>query len=209
MHHNFSHNNQSGFTILELMIATMVFSTILLLCTFGIIQIGNTYYRGGALVRTQNANRKVIDALTSAIQYGGSGIVPTKPVGDSLVTIPVSTTVADRHVVCIGNLRIRFQATKYVGSASDDWSILVDDQGASNCNADLARGSGKELLGKGMRITELDIKRSTDSNYSIKLAIAYGTNDLIDSSTGLCKPGAGNQFCATSVFETTVQRRVQ
>ncbi len=202
-----THRSQSGFTILELLIASMIFSTILLLCTYGIIQIGNTYYRGGALVRTQNANRKAVDSLSSAIQYGGNDIVPAVPSG-SVAEILVGATTTDVKTVCVGNLRLRFKTNKYVGQGEEDWAILSDQEGATCTVGSTLRGDGKELLGQGMRITELKITKLS-SNYSIKLAIAFGSNDLIDNDTGLCKSGAGSQFCATSVFETTVQRRVQ
>ena len=60
--------DQSGFTLLELMIATTIFSVILLLCTVGLIQIGKTYYKGSAIVRTQNVARDITDNITQAIQ---------------------------------------------------------------------------------------------------------------------------------------------
>jgi len=37
---------QSGFTLVELMIATMVFSVILLVITYGVVRFTNSYYKG-------------------------------------------------------------------------------------------------------------------------------------------------------------------
>jgi prepilin-type N-terminal cleavage/methylation domain-containing protein len=39
-------SNRSGFTIIELMIATAVFSVVLLLCATALVTIGNMYRRG-------------------------------------------------------------------------------------------------------------------------------------------------------------------
>ena len=198
MHRNHHARSQKGFTILELMIASLVFSTILLLLTYGIIQIGNTYYRGGALVRTQNANRKAIDAISSAIQYGGSDIRPASGV----IYDSASATTGQ---LCIGNRHFRFKANSQVAAADTAWAIVSDDTGTA-CAASANRGASTELLGEGMRITKLVIT-NTDNNYKIELSIAFGDSDLL-TGDGLCKSGPGSQFCATSSFETTVQRRL-
>lgn len=198
MHRNHHARSQKGFTILELMIASLVFSTILLLLTYGIIQIGNTYYRGGALVRTQNANRKAIDAISSAIQYGGSDIRPASGV-------IYDSTSATTGQLCIGNRHFRFQANTQVAAADTAWAIVSDDTGIVCDGSSANRGTSTELLGEGMRITKLVIT-NTDNNYKIELSIAFGDSDLL--TNGLCKSGPGSQFCATSSFETTVQRRL-
>src|SRR5687768_12937296 len=59
----------SGFTIIELMIATVVFSTILLIITGGIVQIGKAYYKGVISARTQNTTRQLTDEVTRNLQF--------------------------------------------------------------------------------------------------------------------------------------------
>jgi prepilin-type N-terminal cleavage/methylation domain-containing protein len=190
--------NQKGFTLIELMIATTVFSVILLLCTYGLIQIGNTFYKGRTAAMTQNTARSVMDSITQAIQYGGKDVTPA------------TTTVVDAGVAsaafCTGNNRYRYQRDFQVGRDSGRGALIVDDQ-VAGCVNDSSRGSNaKELLGHNMRITNFSITRNGTS-YKIDLVIVYGDNDVLVGDK--CKTGAGSQFCAVSGLSTTVQRRIK
>lgn len=70
-----------GFTLTELMIATTIFSTILLLLTLGLLNIGKNYYKSRNTVRTQEVARRVLDEISSSIQFGDK--VPT-PIQDDI-----------------------------------------------------------------------------------------------------------------------------
>lgn len=188
---------EQGFTLIELLISSAVFSVILLLCTYGLIQIGNTFYKGRTVTNTQNAARSVMDNVSQAIQYGGRDVRPSPQV--------VDTNTKDKGAFCTGKVRYRYQKNQVKDTASA-WGLIVDDQGAT-CNEDANKGNAKELLGQNMRITELVIRQVGD-NYTINLSIAYGDDDLLDANNK-CKVGAGNQFCATATLSTTVQRRIQ
>ena len=58
-HHLSYFSGQKGFTVLELMIATTVFSVMLLLTTTGMIQIGKVYYKGLVTAKTQDTVRSI------------------------------------------------------------------------------------------------------------------------------------------------------
>src|SRR5689334_15673116 len=60
--------SQSGFTIVELLIATAVFSLVLLVVTAGIIRMGQAYYKGITMSRIQETTRTVSQEVTSSIQ---------------------------------------------------------------------------------------------------------------------------------------------
>jgi prepilin-type N-terminal cleavage/methylation domain-containing protein len=64
----------SGFTIVELMISTLVFSVILLVVTFGIVHFTNSYYRGINGSTTQDTARTIVDSVTQAIQFSSGTI---------------------------------------------------------------------------------------------------------------------------------------
>ena len=64
-----------GFTIVELLIATAVFSFILLVVTTGIIRLGNMYYKGVISSRTQESIRNIVSETSSAIQFAQSSKV--------------------------------------------------------------------------------------------------------------------------------------
>lgn len=187
--------DQSGFTLLELMIATTIFSVILLLCTVGLIQIGKTYYKGSAIVRTQNVARDITDNITQAIQYGST---PPKLEDANGVIAPSAA-----NVFCIGRSRYSYQIDAIVsdtvrGLVVDDWTGSCTAQGGT-----LATGS-KELLGEGMRLTRLSILRQGE-DYLVAVKVTAGPLDQ-SNTDGSCK--ANSQFCANSELQTTVHRRV-
>ena len=188
--------NNKGFTILELLISTTVFSVILLLCTFGLVQVGRNYYRGATITRTQNVARSVMSTLTQSIQFSGSDATGTLPaVGTLAAPPPVS------GAFCIGSLRYKYKLSTQF---SPDNSELK----TSECiNGTPATTKQTELLGKGMSLRTFTIEKSGDY-YTITLLIAYADPDLLNAD-GLCKGGAGSQFCATSSLKTTVHRRLK
>jgi prepilin-type N-terminal cleavage/methylation domain-containing protein len=61
--------NNKGFTIIELLIATVTFSVILLIITGAIIQFSKVYYKGVVSSRTQEAARSVVDEVSKAAQF--------------------------------------------------------------------------------------------------------------------------------------------
>ena len=184
--------NNKGFTLLELLISTTVFSVILLLCTFGLIQVGRNYYRGATITRTQNVARSVMSTLTQSIQFSGSDAVGTLPTA--------GTPLAPSGTFCIGSLRYVYKLDTKVGDTSADYALKT-----SEC----INGASKqtELLGKGMSLRTFTIVKSGDY-YTITLLIANADPDLLNAD-GSCKGGAGSQFCATSSLKTTVHRRLK
>ena len=185
--------NNKGFTILELLISTTVFSVILLLCTFGLVQVGRNYYRGATITRTQNVARSVMSTLTQSIQFSGS---------DAVGTLPSTGTPTSSGTFCIGSLGYTYKLNTQVGN-NGGYALKT-----SECiNGTPSNNKQTELLGKGMSLRTFTIVKSGDY-YTIDLLIAYGDSDLLNAQ-GLCNGGAGSQFCATSSLKTTVHRRLK
>lgn len=185
--------NNKGFTILELLIATSVFSVILLLCTFGLIQVGKSYYKGVALTRTQNVARNVMGTLTQSIQF--SGETPTGTLPGGLVPIPSES-------FCFGSLRYQYKLNSKVGT-SGGYALRTSD-----CTQDALTAKQTELLGKGMSLQTFSVQPVVNdpNSYTISIKILYGDTDQLDN--GNCKSGAGSQFCATASLNTIVHRRI-
>jgi len=231
-------SNKQGFTIVELMIATMVFSVILLLITFGMLQVGRTYYKGITSTKTQNAARSIMDRISQAIQFSGGEVKETPPVG-------APGTV---YAFCINDQQYSFLIDKQLtdGSPNPDQSkhVLVVDTPAGGCNtttppdlnnpADLKDAmvfpdavDPEELMGANMRLAKLSVTPDptdpgiTDPSLGISLwritvKVVYGDNDLlINDSTDpdyhqkCAASSAGTQFCAFSELSTVVKKRVK
>ena len=182
--------NNKGFTLLELLIATTVFSVILLLCTFGLIQVGRNYYKGITLSRAQNSARSVMNLLTQSVQYSGSN-----PVGD----LPEGTG-PNSGVFCVGTVRFEYKLNSKVGDPNA-YALRT-----SNCNEAIDQAQKTEQVGKGMSLQSLKVQPAGAGSYNIGVKILYGDSDQL--TNGACTSGAGSQFCAVSALNTIVQPRL-
>src|SRR5438105_2979488 len=71
--------HETGFTIIELLVATTVFSVVLLLVSVGLIQIGRTIMKGVTTDRNQATAQAVMDDVSQAIQFSGGNVTPVTP----------------------------------------------------------------------------------------------------------------------------------
>jgi len=222
----FWHEAQNGFTIVELMIATLVFSVILLVITFGVIRFSADYYRGVNSSTTQNTARGIIDSITQAIQFSGG--IPTQPTANS---------------ICIGNQQLVYNLGTEITGPSD---VGLNQTTNVSCSTSPSTANGTELLGKNMRVTQLKVAEPTNPDgslvfnnhtvWNVELSITYGDNDLLcDSSLSptadggcnnnhtitdanivaaashgalRCKSVTGSQYCDVVSLSTTVTRRI-
>jgi type II secretory pathway pseudopilin PulG len=217
---------QGGFTVIEFMVATLVFSTVLLGTTFAIIQISRIYQRSLNDSKTQAATRNLIDTVAQSIQFSGSS-----------ETVPV-TVPANTNAICLGNRQYVYVLGRQI---SDDLGITKSKHGFITRQSDSCAitediitttpvdGNPSELLSKGMRLVSFSVTPSTAGLYTVSARVAYGDDDLlcipsegncsnIDDvlsdnkfmNTDIrCKTGIGSQFCSVSELTTTVQRRLQ
>lgn len=217
-------DNQAGFTIVELLIATGIFATILLGATFSLLQISKMYYKGVISSRTQEATRNVIDNVTRPIQLEGES--PSPPV-----------TSGTQGVFCIGSYRYSYIINRQVGGSGADaiqhalWrdKITSDVPRATACGTLLdlntfdptaaanSHGTdGEDLLGDSMRLKQFTIAPVGGpdvTSWSVEVAVLYGDRDLMSPDTGdpdTCKGGiAGSQWCALAQYSTQVTKRIR
>ncbi|HSX43987.1 MAG TPA: type II secretion system protein [Candidatus Saccharimonadales bacterium] len=212
--------NNTGFTIIELLIATLVFSIILLVVAYSAISIGRIYYRGITDSKTQDIARNAIDDISKAIQFNG---------GD----IKIATVTGGTSGFCVGG---RLYSYKLFTEVSGTTHALVADTLGGGCSAAEDIGStppttSSELLGERMRLTLLCISTPThpcnDLNdnvglYEVRVRVVYGDDDLLQDKLGADgNPGSdgvvdsckdirfGTEFCTASELKTIVQKRVQ
>lgn len=207
--------SSQGFTLVELLIATSIFSTILLVVTFGIINIGKIYYRGINSTNTQSVARVIMDDIVQSIQfYGGT------------VTIPSPQTSPGFY--CIGDKKYSFVLDKKVGSDIGNVKLALISELSAACSTSSLDGSGNvafanytSLIGKNMRIQKLQIESLPPNNYAVTVKVISGDDDLLEDTNGKsktdagytpgqdrCKIGAGSQFCSVSELYTIVNKRI-
>lgn len=208
---------QHGFTIVELLIATSVFTVILLLVSVGIIKINANYYKGVNQSRTQQTARAVLDDISQAIQFNNGAV--------SAPSSPFPSTEGDQFAVCVGGNRYSVYLKKMIIADSSTSHALIKDTPGScaigdpvdNLDGGGALPSGTtELLAPRMRVAALSVEQpnSTDSSglWKVNVRIVYGgdgvTDDLLNGSKDGCNTGEGSQFCAVSDLTAYVEKRL-
>lgn len=193
---------QAGFTIVELLIATIVFSVLLLVCSMGLIQITRTYYKGVTTTKTQEAARAILDEVAGAVMFSGAE--------------PARYGAPPAEAYCVGDSRFTFSQGLIKTDANH---VFIKDKPVScTVPADLSvpPAGSSELLGPRMRLSNFTITKvaGTDRLYAITVRVVSGEDDLLDNPgdpTATCNSSirVGGQFCAVSELTTTVQMRVQ
>ena len=201
-----------GFTILELLVATIVFSVVLLLVTAGIMQIARVYYKGVTETNTQNAARNIIETISQAIQFSGGPVTNTD-------TPPVPG--AERFF-CIGSQHYSYKLgwqveNNPVAGQNQSWHALVQQPLTGSCAGVQTLTNqaivGRDLLGRHMRLSKLVVLGLGNNQYRVEVRVVFGDNDLLSNPTDpntVCRgESAGTQFCSISELSTTVVKRVK
>lgn len=207
------YSSAAGFTIIELLIATLVFSVVMLLIAVGVMQFNHAYYSGITQTNTQDTARSILEQISQDIQFSGDQV--TSPIGSA----------GSEQGFCIGSDRYSYRlgwqlvdsgpiAAQHqtIHSLVKDSPGLCGGMNAQNFNNPLAAGS-KELLSPNMRLSKLSVSPvpATTNMYSIDVRVVYGDDDLLTNPTAAnaaCKIVSGSQFCATSELSTVVQKRL-
>lgn len=200
-----------GFTIIELMIATVIFSMVLLLLSTGVINFTKAYYKGITSTNTQNVARSILDTVTQTIQFNGAGYTSV-------------TSGGGWQGFCFGDEAYVYQLGQQLVDGTPDSSkhqtkqALLKGTMPGGCAGIAASAlaatlpSTEELLTPQMRLADLEVVPLPNGVYSLTVNVAYGDDDLLSgptSTTPSCKDQSGSQFCAISALSTVVQKRIQ
>lgn len=178
-------HRSSGFTIIELLIATMVFSVVLLTISSAIVQVGRLYYKGVTSSRTQEAARTVMSDISEAIQFNNGAVVGTaNPASLAFATDPPSLAI------CVADTHYSYRPRQ---QRSDDTGLhaVVSQKIDGGCNATPAQNmtatslTGNELLGDKMRLDKLVVTQlaGDPSSYKVIVRVIYGDADLLCDAT--------------------------
>lgn len=185
--------HEKGFTIIELLIATAVFSVVLLTVSAAITQIGRLYYKGITSARTQEVARSIMDDIAQSIQFNVGQVVGIGPDanGDYNNSLNAGITYKSR-AVCIATKHYSF---KFGQQQVGDKHGLVEQNVLNGCNSTAPQNldapnpnaiKGNELLGEKMRLANLVVQPQpgVPDSYQVTVRVVYGDSDL------LCNPSA-------------------
>jgi len=212
----------SGFTIIELLLATSVFSVVLLAALAGFLGVGHLFYKGVSVTNTQNVATQVLNDIANNMQTS------------SAIQLPASTGTNGYTYMCVGSTRYTYTSVNgisvmandstgitYGSGSAGNYGLLKDSlPGNSGCTAPtgakLASNGAVEMLDNQMRITQLKVQQvpSAQNLYNISIVVAYGDNTVLDFSKSktqpACSGGSSSQaFCAVANASTTVYAGVR
>lgn len=205
---------QFGFTILELMVATMVFSIILLVVAAGILSFTNQYIKGITSSNTQAVARAVMSDVVQTVQFSSGQLSPAN------VTLTPTQT-------CVGSVAYYYTKGQKVTNGQHG---LVKDVGfcdPAGANFSSLTATQHEMLNQNMRVAEFSIDQLSSNTVKVTVSVVSGDYDMLTDKNGAlltsevmppsapfdwttvhCKPGAGSQFCGVSRLTTFVQGRI-
>jgi len=219
---------QAGFTIVELMIATLVFTVILLVITTAVLRFSAAYYRSVRTTATQETARSIIDTLSRAVELG-SGTVTS---GSSFAP-PSGYKPVNVSYICAGGKVFAYQ----MGPAYDPATtvgLTMSDNTTSGCTFNSATEwrampNAQQLLPKNMRLVELSLEDGEGGLKKLSVVTASSDLDLLCRQDGLgncdaladdaavagapqdlvCVSGKGSEYCAVSKLNTVVGKRLR
>jgi hypothetical protein len=230
----FKKNNQ-GFTIVELTIATGVFSIILILALAGFLQIGKLFYKGVSITHTNDVSKQVLNSIKGDVSFDVITTSYTQP-DSAFPADDINSPFTPRNYFCAGSNRYTFrlgQALDSDASAAElkqpasqvsGWKNfgILKDRVTNGCpkpfssSEPINPSNVTELLGDKMRLSSIEIKplpSPNDKLYTIHIKIAYGDNQVFQGSTAttvnpVCNSNSTTSasFCYVSDLRTIVRK---
>jgi len=203
--------SMAGFTLVELMISTGVFSVVLLICTTAVLVIGQDFHKAAIASLTQNTSRNIIDNITRELQYNKGEY-----------RIGFSDTVPVRIAICIGTVRYSYLLDYELVDGTFDsakqqsphvlWRDEAADPACSPLDVTGALTGGKELMSLHTRLRELTGLNitpvpGTHTLYNIDVSVIYGDKDVITAANNCVSSRSGGAFCGLSELHTAVFRK--
>ena len=213
-------NDQSGFTIIELLLAITFFSFILVFFSYGFVQINRTFQRGQTIKRVTQVGRLVIEDISRNIRLSsadpGDFQIRNKGVDGSLVnrlclsngTHYAWNTAAD----VISNDIEKYQKEGQPGVilAEPNFALVKTEAQRDACEdpvelieGAVVQGEGdlekitagvSSLLDEDMVIQALDIVPVFDDQ-ALRVDITISTVGALDSSVALSGEGTADATC--------------
>lgn len=217
MNHLKFRRDSGGFTIIELLIATVIFSLLMTVILVSAFQIGRIYYKGISVSSTNEAARTSIDDISNDVRFG-SNIKATKPYSSQ----------PDTWYFCVGLHRYTYQLFHKVTNQDIDTNAVTGlrETAVDGCpppDPGHPGANGDQLLGPDMQLNALDFLCANGSCLIHLHIIFYGADNTVFSSSAhpiddpiahvaalrdadaACSSSLlSSQFCAMSDLQTRV-----
>lgn len=195
-------SQQSGFTVIELMLAMAGIAFLLLFVVFAITHATNLYSKGIAVRQINQVGRQVSDEISRELRYGGEPKI-----------------LVDKHRLCIGSKSYIWNnadtspADPNANKRADNSMvgfIRLDSGTYCDATAPPIANSEAELLGNIARLMKLSVTEPVAGSGVYEVSMIFGTAldqpTLQPTGRYECSPVNG-QFCAMGEFDVLVYAR--
>lgn len=204
-------SNQSGFTIIEVLIASLIFTTILLLCMEGITRIARVYVKNSSITRTSEFVKSFVDEIAQQVRYS---------------TATPYITGSGPILICISGNGYKIELNKADTDPDVNPIIKIRDNSCTLytnlANYADATYSPEAIAPSNMRVLVFSFTQSGEL-WQIRMRVALGPKDLLRDQAGLlltnpsanlstanCASGTrGSEFCSVIDISTAVSRRMR
>jgi prepilin-type N-terminal cleavage/methylation domain-containing protein len=205
LYHKSGMQNSNGFTIIELMIATIIFSLVLVVLLASFLQIGRMFYKGVSISTTNEATRTLVEDIVDDLHFSQSPVVCD----------PVTNCPGVKKYFCIGSHRY----TYILGTKTKDTDItnpksntmtagMVRDT-IPGCPVPSIVGTDpKQLLGLNMQLNNMEFIPAANGVFVHAHVVFYGIDNsvFVSKIPGLDTPAealtAHDAYCEGSLFST-------
>lgn len=193
---------QTGFTIVELMIAISVFAVAMMLVMGGVLMIGRQYQQGVTRTKLESASREIHQNIANSIQFASGS--------------PIFVANTDWRSICVGDQRYTYaltQAAYDTLGAIDSLKngLYLDIVTPGTCDVPASPENLNNLLPNDSKVLKLSYN-TTDN--TISTVFIRSDSDLLDIPDGgnvdniKCKGAVtGKEYCAVVQFSSTAIRR--
>ena len=217
--------NPKGFTIIELLVATSIFSAILLVLTQVVIRLSGTYYHGVIQNQTLNVAKNITNNIVQQIQFtGGDIIFPPNPTNWSS-GIRDPQLLGHESYLCIGSnqyvyqLGGRFDNVSAKGALALSYNPQCSNVGPQiqpnnkwDFRGNISSNYYVDLIPQGMRLAIFQVSPQFGDLYKVEVMVAYGADGDGSNGSGYDsthkKCYTGSYYCATTDLVTYVEKTV-
>jgi prepilin-type N-terminal cleavage/methylation domain-containing protein len=187
---------QYGFTIIEMMIALLILSMIILATTVAIIGFGRQYQKGSFVSQANNASRNLHQAIGLAMKYGDN--------------YRIINSNGDYKGFCSGTDKYFWKVSGR--DIADPSGIFLYKNGNNNsCDQpnNVEIGNSSNQIPANAFVTEFRACNQNESPCVIKTVIKIGTKDMFedeDITKNCLSVFKGGDFCSSVEYSSTVQK---
>ena len=182
---------QSGYTLVEIMIATSIFAGILIICLTALTVMSRIYFKGVSEAKAQATARNILANVIQTIQSTGAGLI----VFQDGAYDQTNSKDSGWRAYCIGGVKYSYRLNYQLDpealtshTEKTTKALIAKQTENVECKEKITSTGGvilsvlpsevdpvgDELLAHRMRLTKFDIDHSYDHLYSIDVTVVYG-----------------------------------